>query len=473
MHEVVADPGPRRQRAGPPSHAPPMHHNGYIPTCEPSKDPINRTLSTEKHIGNAQVRVMLPQFKDPIVLPAMPVRQYTKLPDHRPPLRRDKPVRISLPNHHPKYIFPATDRSFIFIPRAMRPNQQRVRGKGPRSAFGSVGGYSRRTSVYGGSYYGSMYSPSVAMSRRSSVVHEREYMFSPTGSVVSRPAVPAEASRPVVRLPPSAQPSAPPGPSADMSSQPLPNDGGAAPSQNYPLMQKPMFQESQTSQIPMHQPRPQKNISIADIDSPQLSQGSQGFHGAFHQQVPPQMVNGLPKESHQRQPSYPSQHSTGTPLSQIPERAIHAAPFQPHTFGQSQGPMHHNSQYYQPQQAGYPSQPPQQQHDYYYPPGYGGPPAMAQAQAPGYAPHVQQPDATNGQGASGGGYPVAQEVNGMVYYYDAPQMAQPTNPYPSYPASQPYQPSVMGMGGMVTPSPDGYYYPQAGAPPPGMVYYQQ
>ncbi|KAH8178885.1 CASC3/Barentsz eIF4AIII binding domain-containing protein [Sarocladium implicatum] len=473
MHEAVADPGPRRPRPGPPSHVPPVHHSGYIPTCEPSKDPINRTLSTEKHIGNAQVRVMLPLFKGPIVLPAMPVKQYTKLPDHRPPLRRDKPVRISLPDHNPKYIYPATDRSFIFIPRAMRPNQQRVRGKGPRSAFGSVGGYSRRTSVYGGSYYGSMYSPSIALSRRSSVVHERDYMFSPTGSVVSRPAVPVEPSRPVVRLPPSAQSNAHSGPSADMSGQPLPVDGGAVQTQSHPVMHKTVFQESQASQIPMHQPRPQKNISVADIDSPQLSQGPQAFHGAFHQQVPPQIGNGLPKENHQRQLSYPSQHSTGTPLSQIPERAIHAAPFQPHTFGQPQGPMHQHAHYYPPQQPGYPPQPQQQQHDYYYPPGYGGPPAMPQGQAPGYAPPVQQPDAPNGQGPPGGAYPVAQEVNGMVYYYDASQMTQPVNQYSSYPASQPYQPSVMGMGGMVTPSPDGYYYPQGGPPAPGMVYYPQ
>lgn len=64
---------------------------------------------------------------------------------------------------------------------------------------------------------------------------------------------------------------------------------------------------------------------------------------------------------------------------------------------------------------------------------------------------------------------VAQEVNGMVYYYDASQLPS-VNPYQQYPASQPYQPSVMGMGGMVTPSPDGFYYPQ---PAPGMVYYSQ
>jgi hypothetical protein len=64
---------------------------------------------------------------------------------------------------------------------------------------------------------------------------------------------------------------------------------------------------------------------------------------------------------------------------------------------------------------------------------------------------------------------VAQEVNGMVYYFDASQLP-PVNSYQPYSGPQGYQPSVMGMGGMVTPSPDGFYYPQ---PTPGMVYYSQ
>jgi hypothetical protein len=57
----------------------------------------------------------------------------------------------------------------------------------------------------------------------------------------------------------------------------------------------------------------------------------------------------------------------------------------------------------------------------------------------------------------------------MVYYYDASQLP-PVNNYPAYSAPQSYQPSVMGMGGMVTPSPDGFYYPQQAS---GMVYYPQ
>ncbi|KAG6036036.1 hypothetical protein E4U41_005832 [Claviceps citrina] len=502
MHDTVAGPVPRRPRHMTNSEGPP-NGNGFIPTCEPSTTPINRTLSTEKHIGNAQVRVYLPDMKAPAVFPGVPVKQYTKLPDHRPPLRRDKPVRISLPDYPPRYIFPAPDRSFTFIPRALRPNQQGMRGK-PRSNWGSIGGFSRRTSVFGGSYYGSAYTPSIALSRRSSVVHERDFMFSPTGSVISRAPMPADNVRPVVRLPPTAgapKPSLPvqggSGPVSESISMPMPAPGPAPVSahvaqprgppnaatessinelpqpQTHPLPQKPAMQENRPKSIPMHQPRPQKNISVADIESPAMVHGPvpPAFQQAFHQQVPIQVANGYGQDSHSRRPSY--QQSAGTPLSHIPERAIHAAPFQPNAYGQAP--------YYGPQV--YPAQP---QPGYYYPAGYSAPTMAPSGPAPGYAtgpppaglpssfvPQSQPEQGPSIQGhehnASSSSNLVAQEVNGMVYYYDASQIA-PVNPYPSYSAPQNYQPGVMGMGGMVTPSPDGFYYPQHAS---GMVYYPQ
>jgi hypothetical protein len=471
MHETVAEPYPRRIRHMPHEEGP-ANGTGFIPTREPNSTPINRMLSTEKHIGNIQVRVYIPNMKVPVIKSGVPVKQYTKLPDHRPPLRRDKPVRISLPNRQPRYIYPAVDRSFIFIPRALRPNQQRMRGK-PRSVFGSIGGFSRRTSVFGGSYYGSMYSPSVAMSRRSSFGQDRE-MFSPTGSVMSRPAVPVENSRPVVRLPPAPRPDIPmppvdaPVPGQYPQSAALePSINNLPPPNTHPLPQKPAFQENVPADIPMHQPRPQKNISVADIDSPTLTQGPPAFQQAFHQQMPLQVASGYPRETHSRQPSYPSHPSIGTPLSQIPERAIHAAPFQPHTYGQAS---------YYDQQA-YPSQ--GQQPGYYYPQNYSGPNMAPPGPTAAFVPQTQPgPSGYNsqnpvdpmmGQGGATGSNMVAQEANGMVYYYDPAQLP-PMNAYPPYSAPQGFQSGVMGMGGIVTPSPDGYYYPQAG---PGMVYYPQ
>ncbi|KAG5920261.1 hypothetical protein E4U53_003933 [Claviceps sorghi] len=508
MHDAVAEPVRRRPRQVPDSEGPP-NGNGFIPTCASSTTPINRTLSTEKHIGNAQVRVCLPDMKAPAVFPGIPVKQYTKLPDHRPPLRRDKPVRISLPDHPPRYVFPAPDRSFTFIPRALRPNQQRMRGK-PRSNWGSVGGYSRRNSVFGGSYYGSAYTPSLAQSRRSSVVHERDVMFSPAGSVLSRAPMPADGVRPVVRLPPSAasQSSLPgqgnSGPASESTamsvSTPMPGPASAPVTalaaqsesanppaevssinelpqpQTHPLPQKPAMQENRPKSIPMHQPRPQKNISVADIESPAVTRGAAppAFQQAFHQQVPIQVANGYGQDSHShsRRPSY-QQQVAGTPLSQIPERAIHAAPFQPGAYGQA---PYYGQQVYatQPQQG------------YYYPPGYSAPNMAPSGPAPGYVnggppagvpsgfvpqgqPEPGPSAQAQGPSASSNSNLVAQEVNGMVYYYDASQIP-PVNSYPPYPGPQNYQPGVMGVGGMVTPSPDGFYYPQHAS---GMVYYPQ
>lgn len=475
MHETVADVIPRRARQAATEEGP-ANGTGFIPTCEPSATPINRTLSTEKHIGNAQVRVILPHSTTPKIFPGIPVKQYIKLPDHRPPLRRDKPVRILLPFHSPRYVYPASDRSFTFIPRALRPNQQRLRGK-PRSSWGSMGGFSRRTSVFGGSYYGgSIYSPSVAVSRRSSIVmHDREAIFSPTGSIISRPP-PLADNRPVVRLPPAPQSYNMPVMGMEDQANPAEVYAGQETAiadmpqpQTYPLPQKPPFQDNFPASIPMHQPRPQKNISVADIESPTMSQNASAFQQPFHQQVPMQMANGY-QESHARRPSHPTHVSTGTPLSQIPERAIHAAPFQPNAYSQA---AFYGQQAYQPQ--------PQQ--GYYYPHGYSAPSMPASAvTAPPFVPqgqpgmpgsftpqHPVEQQAVAVTGPSANTNLVAQEVNGMVYYYDASQLPS-VNPYQPYPASQPYQPSVMGMGGMVTPSPDGFYYPQ---PAPGMVYYSQ
>ncbi|KAI8946492.1 hypothetical protein F4801DRAFT_583346 [Xylaria longipes] len=456
MHETVTQPPPVRQPRSSFADDGPPNGNGFIPTCPQSSTPINRKMSTEKLLGSAQIRVFFPGLKEAIIFSGVPIKQYTKLPDHRPPLRRDKPVRISVPDFPHRYVFPATDRSFIFIPRAMRPNQ-RLRGK-PRSGLGSIGGFSRRTSVFGGSVYaGSAYSPSIAVSRRSSIAQDmtRDYITSPTGSVVSRPALPYDSTRPVVRLPPQSRqdqrgPQAGEGPVAMPVNYSHPVLNERPQPQTHPLPPKPPFAENRGAPIPMHQPRPQKTVSVASIESPENA-----YHQAFHQQVPVQVSNGLSQDAHGRHQSYPSQHSTGTPLSQIPERAIHAAPFQPNQFAQ---------------QGYYPYQMMQPQQNYYYPP-----PPYPSSMAPSAAAFVpgsqpgQQP-----QGEIGGPQPagqnsqnpnlVAQEVNGMVYYYDASQLA-PMAPYP-YPASQGYPMPNVGMNGMVTPSPDGYYYP------PG-VYYPQ
>jgi hypothetical protein len=478
MHEVISEPSPRLQSTG--------YINGTaaarIPVKAPATTPPNRALSTTKHIGNVQVRVLFANMEKPSVFPGVPVMQYTRLPDHRPPLRRDKPVRISLPDHPPRYIFPAVDRSFIFIPRAMRPNQQGFGRGRARPGLGSIGGYSRRTSVWGGSMYGSAYSPSVAMSRRSSLAREvnRESLVSPAGSTMSRPQMPVDVSRPVVKLPPASQPAQLhqlSGEEVEQHNGPPPGSTSIEdlpPPQTYPLPQKPTFRENRPNAIPMHQPRPQKAVSVADIESPATMSFNppQQHQQPFHHQVPVQVNgNGHPHDSmlHTRNASYPSQASTGTPLSQIPERAIHAQPFQPNPYPQQ--PQNYYPQPYQVMQSA---------QGYYYPQGVNLSlnSTVSAPFVPAQQPQVPQPQQPGSfsqpsQPSDGGQNLVAQEVNGMVYYYDAAQIPAVAT-FPAYQAPQAYpmQPvgGVVGMGGMMTPSPDGFYYPQGTQ---GVVYYPQ
>lgn len=364
----------------------------------------------------------------PTSFPAVPKKQHTRLPQHRPPLRRDKPVRISLPGQAPRYIFPSIERSFIFIPRALRPNQQGYRGRGRGGGF--YGG--RRPSYYANTTY----TPSV-LSRRSSLAQEG--YPSPAASVYSQPGmapVPSEPGKPVVRLPPPSRPpvgvaAAPAGPAAPM------------PPMQFP---PPPYRESRPAPIPMHQPRPQKAVSVADIESP----ASFPFNPP---QPPPELplrhqfpvpVNGPALEPTHGPPS----HVSGTPLSHIPERAIHAQPFQPYGYQQPFYPPGYppgGTVYYPPSGPEYPT--------YNGPLGPGMPTFVPGQQPMPYAVPTSSSEQQSQPGA------VAHESGGTVYFYDASHM------YPSpalgMPGSGPG--GVVGMGGMMTPPGTTYYYPQ----PPG------
>lgn len=428
-----------------PSH--PNMQDYSKPSSSSSKaQPPNRSFSRTTRIGNIQIRVYIAGMSDPITFSAVPVNQHTRLPHHRPPLRRDKPVRVSLPEVPLKYIFPSTERSFIFIPRALRPNQQgfgRARGRG---SFGGYSGFAGLSSRKTSAYAGSVYSPSVAMSRRSSLVREvsADGVISPAGAIPARVSgVSTEPTKPRVRLPPAMEQT------QGASQEALAGtDLASIPQQSYPLPQKPTFRENRPVLIPMHQPRPQKTVSVADIESPATLDFNppQQQQQPFHQQVPVQVtaqmyVPDLSLVPHSRHASYPSQASGGTPLSQIPERAIHAQPFQPY-------PYQHPPIFY-PQQFSPPT--------YYYPPveqipgGAAAPPFVPGQQYP-YHLHVP-PMAPPAEPTSQAGT-VAHESNGMVYYYDSSQLAggaETTTAYPiaGYPMPQPG--GVIGMGGMMTP----------------------
>lgn len=429
LHDTVAGDDPPAPKQEPPSNAP--LPSTTVPTA-PRSSPPNRSFSSTTLVGNVPVIVFIPGMDQPKSFPAVPKKQHTRLPQHRPPLRRDKPVRISLPEQPPRYIFPSTERSFIFIPRALRPNQQGYRGRGRGGGYYS----SRRPS-----YFPSTYTPSV-VSRRSSfgVSTSQDGYPSPAGSVYSRPVqpippmFPVDLSKPVVRLPPYPRPPVgvqPPGMPMIQS----------MPGQVPPTMPHvPAYREGRPAQT-MHQPRPKKPVSVADIESPatyQFNQQQPPHEQPFHHQVPAP-VNGPGPDGTTHNPS---SQTSATPLSQIPERAIHVPPFNPYAYQQ---PGFYPN--YNPGPVYYPGSGPE------YPP-YNGPmgpgasvPNFPQGQQP---MQYMMPPSSEEQSSQA---TVAHEMNGTVYFHP--------NPNTNY-GVPPGQGSggVVGMGGMITPPGTTYYYPQ-------------
>jgi len=104
LHETVQEPAirPGNQQQRGPTSAPGLASQ-MLPGANPNaaKAAPIRNFSTIREVAYVQLRVSLPGMKEPITYANTIIKQYTKLPDHRPPLRRDKPVRISLPDRGP------------------------------------------------------------------------------------------------------------------------------------------------------------------------------------------------------------------------------------------------------------------------------------------------------------------------------------------------------------------------------------
>ncbi|KAL8909069.1 MAG: hypothetical protein Q9207_000403 [Kuettlingeria erythrocarpa] len=369
------------------------------------------------------------------------------------PWAHDLHETIAQPESKPTII--QNQRSFIFIPRALRPNQQGFGRARARASF-SIG-YgplsSRRTSAYAGSAY----SPSVALSRRSSLAQEAaaEGITLPSALPLSRP---AELSKPVVRLPPTGQPASVAGAQETEYLQAVPSVG-LPQMPAYPLPERPTYRENRPVPIPMHQPKPQKQVSVNDIESPatfSFNPPQQQDQQPFHQQVPAQVGSQTYQHDaalypHSRHPSHQSQASGGTPLSQIPERAAHAAPFQPYAYQQ---PLPYYPQQYAPTLYYYPSEDsmqataPSVMAPAFIP---GQPYPFAMPLAPGPAP-APAPPATEPTTQAG---TVAHESNGMVYYYDSSQLNSSGDGHAAY------------TGTAYAMTPPLQYYPQ----PSPAVYY--
>jgi hypothetical protein len=170
--------------------------------------------------------------------------------------------------------------------------------------------------------------------------------------------------------------------------------------------------------------------------------------------------------AHGRQISHASRPS-GTPLSQIPERAVYAQPFHPFPLpAPAQGYL---PSPYAPGTVFYPAMPGDVAG---YGPGLG--PSMPPAFLTG-APHppymlpaatmsapvpvpVPAPAASADSNAPAG--MVAHESNGMVYYYDSSQLPPTTGAPYSASFTGASAGGVVGMGGMMTP-PNHFFYPPA------------
>ena len=423
-------------------------------------------------LGKVQVRVFLPGMTAPAAVTEAPVKRYVRLPNHRAPLRRDKPVRISIPGVPQRYQFPAPERSFVFIPRQMRPNQQGFHRGYQRSIGGGYGYSSRRTSMHG-----SLYSGSVAPSRRSSMAGiSRDRAFSPASFVGMPP------SRPIVRLPHGSQPmsnaSTPIGP---LSGYHTPT--GSHQIHMYPLPQMPQFQGTPTDT--MHQPRPQKTISVTGIESPAAmlqNPVAEAQPQPFQNQLPahmneaPAYAQPLPQPmaapyySPRLDYQYPAARPpTGTPLSAMPEQAVHAPAFHPPGYGHQpyyqQYPPASNYYYSPPGPNGY--APPQMpmymmpQQNYMLPPpgpSMNPPPPAPPQPPPQQHSRMSSSGAADDQTTQSG--MVAHESNGMVFYVPAAEAAQSSE---HYQPAEGFVPSY-AMPGLPppTPAPDTsmqYYYP--------------
>lgn len=234
----------------------------------------------------------------------------------------------------------------------------------------------------------------------------------------------------------------------------------------------------------MYQPRPQKAVNVAEIDSPAVMHFPQNYNGGVYTEQIPAGTPVMAASSfaqHSRHPSHPSQTS-GTPLSQIPE-AAHARPFHPNPYSQQP--------YYQPyvplqHQAVPPpthpivQQPPlQPHHGVYHPP---PPPPYVAGHSPmpngtpvvyhmSSIPHQPTPSQISGPPGPGP-TTIAQESNGMVYYSTWDFNAA-YYPYPATGSGLAYPGTP---GGLITPVPDSqgqnvsgtmYYFTS----PPGPGYY--
>jgi hypothetical protein len=186
-------------------------------------------------------------------------------------------------------------------------------------------------------------------------------------------------------------------------------------------MSSPSPALSDSSSLHVHHPRPTKHINIADIDD---------SSARLKALLNPQTSSTSPAHSHER-----------TSSTQIPETAVHAAPFQPSTFVPQppQQPSQHIPNPFAPNVP------------FYYPPFAAVPTDFP---APPPPPNPQNPYLLQQQ------VQPRYESNGMVYYYDPAFYYFPQPLQPGTPSQQPSEESnpTNSTAGNAT-GQQMYYYP--------------
>jgi len=343
-------------------HAPRKDSVNTQDTSQPSARPAKNQFNNVTPLTSTQISINISLPNTEIVVKDITLNSYVGRIPYQKPLRGDRPVKISsIEGAGNREIFPSKERSWLpyFLKNAAANAAQ------ARDGLHSRGGSVASTGT-----------PSNLRPARNVSGTPNKALYSAVNAPTFNPDSPAEdeddkTTKIKVNLPPT-----------------VVTTSSASPA------------VSDSSSLHVHHPRPTKHINIADIDD------SSARLKAF---LNPQ-TSSSPAHSHER-----------TSSTQLPETAVHAAPFQPTTFLPTTQQQTHQQQIPVP----YPPAVP-----YYYP-AY---PAVA----------TEYPPTTNTQNPYLPQQP-RYESNGMVYYYDpsfyyyqppptgtpTQQQAQPPPPPPS------------------------------------------
>lgn len=441
-------------------HGPTSSNNTENPAASVD-DTLSKTFSTTLILGQVPVIISLPEMRETRVVQNVKRQKHTILPHHRPPLRRDKPIRVFLPGQQPRYVSPTNERSFIFLSRTFRSHRDGIQDGARRNNFHLS--HRRYRGIGGGN------TSSLEVSGKLSVADEV-----PSEKIGPSAAEPGES---VARFSSSV-----PATVLSMSvNSNLRHDDAELSNFAASIEHDNNEPESIAERSAMDQARPNVSIPVSDLDSaeklqpnlPMPSPALQQQQQPFHQQMPP-LVN-RPAQSEDDSPLYDHNrvhelsqmaHDNSVPAPRMSKEAIYAQPFQPAhlpavpqaymPFSQAPGnTFYAGTEHYFPMYyPGYDfaSVPPMFPSHVPPPPEVAIPPALPISVA---YPTPAQPTTSLSEHSANRGT-IAHESNGMVYYLNP--SATISKPVDSYPVGFPVSaPETMETDGVMPLSSQPYY----------------